>query len=61
MSNLSEVELSNLRHMLIFGEVDEQKNQEYDNAAEHPEVKQFFQNAANGAKQNRQTLMNFLG
>lgn len=61
MSNLSEVELSNLRHMLIFGEVDEQKNQEYANAAEHPEVKQFFQNAANGAKQNRQTLMNFLG
>ena len=55
------MELSNLRHMLIFGEVDEQKNQEYANAAEHPEVKQFFQNAANGAKQNRQTLMNFLG
>ncbi|HAU85732.1 MAG TPA: hypothetical protein DCW90_09565 [Lachnospiraceae bacterium] len=61
MSNLSEVELSNLRHMLIFGEVDEQKNQDYANAAEHPEVKQFFQNAANGAKQNRQTLMSFLG
>ena len=61
MSNLSEVELSNLRHMLIFREVDEQKNLEYANAAEHPEVKQFFQNAANGAKQNRQTLMNFLG
>lgn len=60
MSNLSEIELSNLRHMMIFGEVDEQKNQDYANAAEHSEVKQFFQNAANGAQQNRQTLMKFL-
>lgn len=60
MANLSEVELSNLRHMLIFGEVDEKKNQDYANAAEHPEVKQFFQDAASGAQKNRQTLMNFL-
>lgn len=60
MSNLSEIELSNLRHMLIFGEVDEKKNQEYAQAATTPEVKQFFQNAANGAKQNHQTLMQFL-
>ncbi len=60
MSKLSEVELSNLRHMLIFGEVDEMKNQDYANLSEHSEVKQFFQDAANGAQKNRQTLMNFL-
>ena len=60
MSKLSEVELSNLRHMLIFGEVDEAKNQEYANQATTPEVKQFFQSAATGARQNRQTLMKFL-
>lgn len=60
MSKLSEVELSNLRHMLIFGETDEKKNQDYANQAEHPEVKQFFQDAAAGAQKNRQTLMNFL-
>lgn len=60
MSKLSEIELSNLRHMLIFGEVDEKKNQDYANAAENPQVKQFFQDAANGAKQNRETLMQFL-
>ena len=60
MSKLTEVELSNLRHMLIFGEVDEKKNQDYANAAQHPEVKKFFQDATNGAKNNRQTLMSFL-
>lgn len=60
MSKLSEVELSNLRHMLIFGEVDEKKNQEYANAASSPEVQKFFQDAAKGAKQNRETLMQFL-
>lgn len=60
MSNLSEIELSNLRHMLIFGEVDKMKNQEYAQAATNSEVKQFFQNAATGAQQNRQTLMQFL-
>ena len=60
MSKLSEVELSNLRHMLIVGEVDEKKNQDYASAAQHPEVKQFFQDAANGAKKNRQTFLTFL-
>lgn len=60
MSNLSEIELSNLRHMLIFGQVDQQKNQDYANAAEHQEVKQFFQDAATGSQKNYQTLMNFL-
>lgn len=60
MSKLSEIELSNLRHMLIFGEVDEKKNQDYAQAASNPEVKQFFQTAASGAQQNRQTLMQFL-
>lgn len=60
MSNLSEIELSNLRHMLIFSEVDEKKNQEYAQAATNPQVQKFFQDAANGAKQNRETLMQFL-
>jgi len=60
MSKLSEVELSNLRHMLIFGEVDEKKNQDYANAATDPQVKQFFQDAATGAQKNRQTLLQFL-
>lgn len=60
MSKLSEIELSNLRHMLILGEVDEKKNQEYANAATDPQVKQFFQDAATGAQKNRQTIMQFL-
>ena len=60
MNKLSEVELSNIRHMLIFGEVDELKNQFYADSAKTPEVKQFFQDAVTGAKNNRKTLMKFL-
>lgn len=60
MSNLNEVELSNLRHMFIFGKADEVRNQEFASQASSPEVKQFFEQAAQGAKKNSQTLMKFL-
>ena len=51
MSNISELELQNLRH-LIGG---------YDaSCATDPKIKQFFQKGAKTAQENKQTLMQFL-
>ena len=55
MANLSELDLQNLRH-LIGG---------YDtthcaSCAEDPKVKQFFEQGAKSAMENKQQLMKFL-
>ncbi|QHQ62741.1 hypothetical protein Ana3638_19785 [Anaerocolumna sedimenticola] len=60
MSNLSEMELQNLRHLLVFGEADKEKYKTYAENCTDPYVKQFFQKEAQSAEQKKQTLLQFL-
>lgn len=60
MSNLSEVELQNLRHLIGGFETSHCKLQEYATEAQNPEIKQFFAKGAKSAMENKQQLMKFL-
>lgn len=60
MSNLSEVELQNLRHLIGGFETSHCKLQEYASEAQNPEIKQFFAKGAKSAMENKQQLMKFL-
>lgn len=60
MSNISELELQNLRHLIGGYDTTHCKLQEYAQCASDPKVKQFFEQGANGAMQNKQELMKFL-
>lgn len=60
MQSISEVELQNLRHLIQFSETDEEKYKSYAEQATDPNVKQFFQKAADSACKNRTTFMEFL-
>jgi hypothetical protein len=60
MSNLSKVELQNLRHLIGGFETCHCKLQEYANEAKDPEIKQCFAKGAKSAMENKQQLMQFL-
>lgn len=60
MSEISVLDLQNLRHLIGSYEANYEKMNTYANQAQSPDVKQLFQDAANSAMQNRQTLMKFL-
>ncbi len=60
MSNLSEMELQNLRHLLLFSETDKEKYKSYAENCTDPYVKQFFQKESQSAEQKKQTLIQFL-
>lgn len=60
MGNISEMELQNLRHLLLASEVDTKKYGTYAEQATDPNVKQFFQKASNSATKNKQQLLQFL-
>lgn len=60
MSNLSEVELQNLRHLIGGFDTCHCKLQEYAKEATDTKVKQFFEKGAQSAMQNKQELMKFL-
>jgi type III secretory pathway component EscR len=60
MSNISEMELQNLRHLLLFSETDKEKYKTYAENSTDPYVKQFFQKEAQSAEQKKQTLIQFL-
>lgn len=61
MSNLSELDLQNLRHLIGGFETTHCKLQEYASEAQDTEVKQFFAKGAKSAMENKQQLMQFLG
>lgn len=61
MSNISEVELQNLRHLIGGFETSHCKLQEYASEAQDAKVKQFFEKGAKSALENKQQLMKFLG
>ncbi len=60
MSNISEMELQNLRHLLLASELEEKKYQNYAENSNDPQVKQFFQKSAQSATQNKQQFLQYL-
>lgn len=60
MSNISELDLQNLRHLIGGYDTTHCKMQEYAKEATDARVKQFFEKGAQSAMQNKQQLMKFL-
>ncbi len=60
MSNISELDLQNLRHLIGGFDTTHCKLQEYAKGATDTEVKQFFEKGAKSAMENKQQLMQFL-
>lgn len=60
MSNISELDLQNLRHLIGGFDTSHCKMQEYAKEATDPQVKQFFEKGAKSAMENKQQLMKFL-
>ena len=60
MSNISELDLQNLRHLMGGYDITHCKLQEYAKEAQDPQIKQFFEKGAKSAMENKQQLMKFL-
>lgn len=60
MSNISELDLQNLRHLIGGYDTTHCKMQEYAKEATDSQIKQFFQKGAKSALENKQQLMKFL-
>ena len=61
MTDLTELELQNLRHLITGYETSHNKMTSYASAATDENIKQYFSKAAKDAIENKQTLMKFLG
>ncbi len=60
MSELSVLDLQNLRHLIGGYATEHCKMEGYAKQAKDPEVRKLFEDAANSAMQNKQDLMKFL-
>ena len=60
ISNISELDLQNLRHLIGGFDTTHCKMQEYSKAASDTQIKQFFEKGARSAMENKQQLMKFL-
>ncbi len=60
MSNLSQIELQNLRHLISIHETSYQKLNMYASQAVDPQIKQMFTKCAQNALNTKQKLMSFL-
>lgn len=60
MANLSELELQNLRHLIGGYDTTHCKMQDYASSTQDAALKQFFEQGAKGAQQNKEQLMQFL-
>ena len=60
MSEISILDLQNLRHLIGGYDTTHCKMQDYASQAQDPEVKNLFQDAADSAMKNKQDLMKFL-
>lgn len=60
MANLSELDLQNLRHLIMGYDVTHCKLKEYASGASDAQVKQFFEKGAQSATDNKNQLMKFL-
>ena len=61
MTDLTELELQNLRHLITGYETSHDKMKSYAQESDDAQIKQFFNKAAISAMDNKQTLMKFLG
>lgn len=59
MTNLSELELQNLRHLIGGYDTTHCKMQEYAKTSTDPKIKQFFEKGAENAMKNKEQLMTF--
>ena len=60
VSNLNQIELQNLRHLIGAHETAYQKMQTYAQQATDPQVKSFFEKSAKDAQNTKQKLISFL-
>ena len=60
MTEISELDLQNLRHLIGGFDTTHCKMEEYASKATDAQVKQFFQKSAQSAQQTKQQLMQFL-
>ena len=60
MSEISILDLQNLRHLIGGYNTPHCKMTEYASQAQDPEIKKLFQDAADSALKNKQELMKFL-
>ena len=60
MSEISILDLQNLRHLIGGYNTTRCKMTEYASQAQDPEIKKLFQDAADSAMKNKQELMRFL-
>ncbi len=61
MGDLTELELQNIRHLIVGYETSHNKMTSYAKKAEDAGIRQFFDKAAQDALNNKQTLMQYLG
>jgi len=60
MSQLNQIELQNLRHIIGAHDTAYQKMQTYAQQSTDPQVKAFFEKSAQDAQKTKQQLMTFL-
>lgn len=60
MSQLNQMELQNLRHLIGAHETAYQKMESYAQQAIDPQVKAYFEKSAQSAKSTKQKLISFL-
>lgn len=60
MSQLNQIELQNLRHLIGAHETAYQKMQSYAQQATDPQVKAYFEKSAQDAQKTKQQLITFL-
>ncbi|NLK70257.1 MAG: hypothetical protein GX286_02290 [Clostridiales bacterium] len=60
MSQLSQVELQSLRHLISSHENSAQKFETYAQQSTDPQIRSYFEKAAREAQQTKQKLMSFL-
>lgn len=60
MTEISVLDLQNLRHLISGFDTTHCKMQDYAHEAQDPQVKQFFQKSAQSALESKQQLMKFL-
>ena len=60
MTELSVLDLQNLRHLIGGFDTTHCKMQDYANESQDPQVKQFFHKSAQSAMESKQQLMKFL-
>lgn len=61
MSQLNQMELQNLRHLIGAHDTAHQKMQTYAQQSNDPQVKSYFEKSAQSAMSTKQKLISFLG